>query len=173
MFRNIMGDLDIKSLNGVDTAPCAPFYLFWGKPARCPTFPLKYRSHETFFAALALTLAAGVGLLNCWGGTFATATSGSTCFSIAQAAGLTTDQLLSFNPGLDCSALAIGEQDDENSTQSEALPQCRKSSRSLASESAEPDGSCATGGGALRNVNQNMFNQPRREYSIEHLESAD
>lgn len=40
---------------------------------------------------------------------FATVQSGGNCFSIAQAAGITTDQLLSFNPGLDCSLLAIGK----------------------------------------------------------------
>ncbi|KAJ7467237.1 hypothetical protein B0H11DRAFT_51517 [Mycena galericulata] len=38
---------------------------------------------------------------------FATVVSGSTCFSIAQAAGITTTQLTAFNPGLDCSTLAI------------------------------------------------------------------
>ncbi|KAF7339160.1 Glycoside hydrolase [Mycena venus] len=63
---------------------------------------------------------------------FATVVSGSNCFSIAQAASITTDQLSSFNPGLDCSALAIGQK------------LCISSGTLPGQPQKNPDGSCAT-----------------------------
>ncbi|KAF9048363.1 glycoside hydrolase [Hymenopellis radicata] len=65
---------------------------------------MKYR-----FSALVCAVAWCAGPTLAADCSFATVASGSTCFSIAQAAGITTDQLLSFNPGLDCSALALGQ----------------------------------------------------------------
>ncbi|KAJ7241098.1 glycoside hydrolase superfamily [Mycena rebaudengoi] len=60
---------------------------------------------------------------------FATVAS---CFSIAQAAKITTDQLLAFNPGLNCNSLAIGQK------------LCITTGTLPGQPHQNPDGSCAT-----------------------------
>ncbi|KAJ7918372.1 hypothetical protein B0H13DRAFT_290146 [Mycena leptocephala] len=107
-------------------------YINWhdsGSRPDAQTFLLSMKHRSGALVCALVSYAARTLAADC---KFATVASGSTCFSIAQAAGITTDQLLSFNPGLDCSVLALGQK------------LCISSGTLPGQPQQNPDGSCAT-----------------------------